>query len=74
MKNKLLVKTIFSCVLGVIIWCAVDFIICLIKKESFVDTFFSTKNLIELVVFSVVAGVAYYNSQKKKIRKEKVKI
>ena len=66
MNNKLLVKTILSCLLGAILWCAADYIICLIKKQSFVDTFFATKNLIELVVCSVAAGVAYYSSQKKK--------
>ena len=65
MKNKLLVKTIFSCLLGAILWCAIYYIICLIKKQSFVDTFFTTKNLIELVVCLVAAGVAYYRSQKK---------
>lgn len=67
MKNKLLVKTIISCVLGAVLWCAVDFIICLIKKESFVDTFFTFKNIIELVICSVASGIAYYSSQKKKI-------
>lgn len=66
MKNKLLVKTIISCLLGAVLWCATDFIICLIKKESFADTFFTSKNIIELVVCSVVAGFAYYSSQKKK--------
>ena len=65
MKNKLLVKTIFSCLLGAILWCAIYYIISLIKKQSFVDTFFTTKNLIELVVCSVAASVAYYRSQKK---------
>ena len=66
MKNKLLVKTIFSCFLGAILWCAIYFIICLIKKQSFVDTFLTVKNLIELVVCIVAAGFAYYSSQKKK--------
>ncbi len=66
MKNKLLVKTILSCLLGAILWCFADYIICLIKKESFADTFFTTKNLIELLVCSVAAGFAYYTSQNKK--------
>ena len=66
MKNKLLVKTIFSCLLGAILWCIIDYIICLIKNESFADTFLTTKNLIELVICSVAAGFAYYSSQKKK--------
>ncbi|MBR1417090.1 MAG: hypothetical protein IJ572_04660 [Bacilli bacterium] len=66
MKNKLIVKTIASCLLGAILWCAVDYIICLIKNQSFVDTFFSTRNLIELVICSIAAGIAYYSSQKKK--------
>lgn len=66
MNNKLIVKTIFSCLLGTVLWCAIDYIICLIKHQSFVDTFFTAKNLIELVVCSVVAGFAYYSSQKKK--------
>jgi hypothetical protein len=66
MKNKLLLKTILSCLLGAILWCGLDYIICLIKKQSFVDTFFTTRNLIELVICSVVAGLAYYSSQKKK--------
>ena len=35
MKNKLIVKTILGCLLGAIIWCALDYIIYLIKKESF---------------------------------------
>ena len=66
MKNKLLVKTILSCLLGAILWCAIDYIICLIKSESFTDTFFTSKNIIELVVCMVAAGFAYYTSQKKK--------
>ncbi|MBQ3475783.1 MAG: hypothetical protein IJH20_06420 [Bacilli bacterium] len=66
MKNKLIVKTILSCLLGAIIWCVLDYIICLVKKESFVDTFFSTKNLIELVICMIAAGIAYYSAQKKK--------
>jgi len=66
MKNKLLVKTIFSCALGAIIWCIVDYIVCLIKKQSFIDTFFTAKNLIVLVICLVASGFAYYSSQKKK--------
>lgn len=66
MKNKLIVKTILSCLLGAIIWCVLDYIICLIKKESFVDTFFSPKNLIELVICMFATGIAYYSAQKKK--------
>ena len=65
MKNKLIVKTIFSCILGLILWCVIDYIICLIKKQSFVDTFFTTKNIVELVICSAAAGLAYYSSQKK---------
>lgn len=66
MKNNLLVKTIISCVLGALIWCAIYYIICLVREQSFVDTFFDTKNLIELVVCMIAAGIAYYSSQKKK--------
>lgn len=44
----------------------IDFIICQIKDKSFTDTFFTAKNLIELAVCSVAAGVAYYTAQKKK--------
>ena len=66
MKNKLIVKTILSCLLGAIIWCVLDYIIYLIKKESFVDISFSTKNLIELVICMIAAGIVYYSAQKKK--------
>ena len=66
MDKKLLVKTILSCLLGAVLWCGIDFVICLIKDKSFVDTFFTAQNLIELVVCSVAAGIAYYSAQKKK--------
>ena len=66
MKNKLLVKTIISCILGALLWCVVDFVICQIKGQSFVDVFLTSKNLLELLVCSIAAGFAYYSSQKKK--------
>ena len=66
MNNKLLIKTILSCLLGAVLWCVLDYVICLIKNQSFVDTFFTAKNLIELLVCSFVAGFTYYGSQKKK--------
>ena len=66
MKQKLIIKTILSCLLGAILWCGIDYVICLIKKESFTDTFLTTKNLIELLVCSVAAGFAYYSGGKKK--------
>ena len=30
------------------------------------DTFFTARNLIELIVCSIAAGIAYYSAQKKK--------
>lgn len=66
MKKDLLIKTIISCIVGAVLWCGIDFIICAIKQISFTDTFFTPKNLIELVVTSAIAGFVYYNSQKKK--------
>ncbi len=66
MDKKLLVKTIISCLLGAVLWCGIDFIICQIKDKSFVDTFFTAQNLIEISVCSIAAGIAYYSSQKKK--------
>jgi len=66
MDKKLLTKTILSCLLGAVLWCGIDFVICQIKDRSFADTFFTAENLIELVVCSIAAGVAYYSAQKKK--------
>ena len=66
MNKKLLVKTILSCILGAVLWCGIDFVICQIKDKSFADTFFTAQNIIELVVCSVAAGFAYYSAQKKK--------
>lgn len=66
MKNRLIIKTIFSCILGAILGCIVEYIICLIKNQSFVDTFFTYEKLGVIVICSVVAGFSYYSSQKNK--------
>lgn len=66
MDKKILTKTIISCVIGAILWCLVDLIICAVRKESFVDTFLTPYNLFEVVLASVAAGFAYYSAQKKK--------
>lgn len=65
MKNNLILKTIISCLLGILLWCGIYYVICLIKDESYVETFFTARNLIELAICSVCAGLAYYTSQKK---------
>ena len=69
MDKKLLVKTILSCLLGAVLWCGIDFVICQIKDNSFTETFFTAQNLIELAVCSLAAGIAYYSAQKKKSTK-----
>jgi len=50
------------------LWCGIDFAICQIKDKSFIDTFFTTRNLIELALCSVAAGAAYYSAQSKKTK------
>ena len=69
MDNKLLVKTIISCVVGAILWCVIDLIICTVRNTNFVDTFFSPENLAELIIIMTLAGFSYYNAQKKKKNK-----
>ena len=64
MNKELLTKTILSCILGGVIWCAVDFIISMINNISFVDTFCTTRNIIELVVVMGLSGIVYYNTNK----------
>ena len=66
MDKKLLIKTFISCVLGAVLWCIIDFVICLVKKESFVDTFFTPYNIVELVIMITISGYVYYSTQKKK--------
>ena len=66
MNNKLLLKTILSCLAGALIWTGIDFVRCLIQKISFADTFLTASNLIEMAVCMVAAGVAYYFSRKNK--------
>ena len=66
MKNNLLVKTILSCLLGVVVWAAIDFIMCMVNDESFVDTFFSITNIVEVIVIMICAGIGYYIGHKNK--------
>ena len=66
MKNNLLLKTIVSCIVGVALWCGIDFVICACKKTSFVDTFCTVENIVEIICVMTVAGYFYYVSQKKK--------
>lgn len=69
MDNKLLVKTIVSCVVGTVLWCIIDLIMCAVKNENFVDTFFSPTNIAEVVTIMTLAGISYYVAQSKKKKK-----
>lgn len=66
MDKKLLGKTVLSCFFGAVLWCGIDYVICLVKDKSFADTFFTFQNLSELALCSIASGVAYYFAQKKK--------
>ena len=66
MKNNLLVKTILSCLLGVVVWAVIDFVICMVKDESFVNTFFSVTNIAEVIIIMTCAGIGYYIGHKNK--------
>ena len=67
MNKELLTKTILSCILGGVIWCAVDFIIGMINNVSFVDTFCTTRNIIELVVVMGEKAMGAYLAGVKKV-------
>lgn len=66
MDKKLLTKTIISCVCGVVLWAIIDFVVCTVKGDDFIDTFFDVVNIIEVVAIMGLAGATYYISRTKK--------
>ena len=68
MKKNLLTKTILSCLLGTALWTGVTYFTCLARKESFVDVYFTPGHIIEVVLVMTVAGIVYYNAEKKRTK------
>ena len=65
MDKKTLTKTIISCLIGAVLWCAADFIYCSIEKKSFTETFFTVSNILEMIVAMGASGYVYYSVHKK---------
>lgn len=69
MNKKLITKVLLNSFFGIVIWAIIDFVICLIKKQSFVDTFFTVQNIIEIIAIYTGCSLGYYWSQSKKNNK-----
>ena len=69
MNKKIITNVIINVLVGLVIWFFIDLIICAIKKESFVDTYFAPQNLIEMIVIFTCCGIGYYWSLSKKNKK-----
>ncbi len=66
MDKNILIKVIINVLIGIVLWAGIDFVICLVKNKSFIDTFFNIYNIIEMLALFTVAGIAYYISLTKK--------